>query len=188
MKYDYGSDYYEHMLHMYSGSAKNIFKVRWDFVADAKAQTVLDYGCGCNFLSIFQPHGVDVDSFDIGYIEEGVSYPQTGITRDEYDLVCFFDVLEHVDWENAPDELMEETIQKAIWIVVSIPMKPEEQSLETWKHYKPGEHLTYFTEETLVKFFGDRGFREMKRGTPECPPRVDIVSFLFAREDVAVVE
>lgn len=180
MKYDYNSDYFEHMIHVNSGSAKKLFQVRWDFVADVNAHTVLDFGCGCNFLSIFQPHGVDVDSFDIGYIDEGVSYPQTGITRDKYDLVCFFDVLEHVDWTNAPDELIEEAIRMASWVAVSIPIKPEEQPLETWKHYKPREHLTYFTAETLVAFFDDRGFKKVKRGTPECPPRIDIVSFLFA--------
>ena len=127
---------------MNSGSAKNIFKIRWDFVEEVDAQTVLDYGCGCNFLSVFQPHGVDVDSFDIGHIDEGVLYPQTGIIRDEYDLVCFFDVLEHVDWENDPDKLMEEAIRKATWVVLSIPMRPENKPMETWKHYKPREHLT----------------------------------------------
>jgi len=179
MAFDYGLDYFENMIHMNSVSAKNIFKVRWDFVAEVNAQTVLDYGCGTNFLSVFQPHGVDVDSFDIGHIEEGVLYPQTGITRDEYDLVCFFDVLEHVDWNKAPDESIEEVLRKTTWVVVTVPIKPENQLLETWKHYKPQEHLTYFTAETLVEFFAHRGFKEVKRGTPECPPRVDVATFLF---------
>lgn len=186
MKFDYGSDYYENMLHMYSGSAKNIFKVRWDFVADANAQTVLDYGCGCNFLTIFQPHGVDVDSYDIGYIDEGVTYPQTGITRNCYDLVCFFDVLEHVDWENDPDRSIEDAIKKADWIAVSLPILPNGKPLVTWKHNKPGEHLTYFTTESLAEFFTQRGFKKVKSGSPECPPRIDILSVLYAQEDIDI--
>jgi len=181
MPFDYGFAYYENMLHMNSGSAKNIFKIRWNFVEEVAAQTVLDYGCGCNFLSVFQPHGVDVDSFDIGHIDEGVLYPQTGIIRDEYDLVCFFDVLEHVDWENDPDESMEEAIRKATWVVLSIPMRPENKPMETWKHYKPREHLTYFTAESLDAFFEARGFEKVKSGYPECPPRVDILSVLYKR-------
>lgn len=182
MRFDYDSDYYENMLHMYAGSAESIFKVRWEFVATAEAQVVLDYGCGCNFLTIFQPHGVDVDSYDIGYIEPGTGYPQTGVRRDRYDLVCFFDVLEHVDWDNMPDAMIEEALQKTDWVVVSVPIRPDGQPLEGWKHYKPGEHLTYFTVESLDAFFAARGFEKIKSGYPECPPRVDILSVLYARK------
>lgn len=183
MCFNYNSDYYENMLHMYAGSASNIFKVRWKFVEITGAEAILDYGCGCNFLTIFQPHGVDVDSYDIGYIEPGVGYPQTGIRRDRYDLMCLFDVLEHVDWENAPDTLMDETILKANWVAVSVPIKPDELPFEEWKHYKPGEHLTYFTEESLDEFFWVRGFEKVKSGYPECPPRVDVLTGLYTRRD-----
>lgn len=185
MRFNYDSDYYENMLHMYSGSAANIFQIRWEFVKMTGAQTVLDYGCGCNFLTIFQPHGIgiDVDSYDIGHIEPGVGYPQTGIKRDSYDLVCLFDVIEHVDWENTPDTLMDATIQKAKWVAVSVPIKPGELPFEEWKHYKPGEHLIYFTEESLDEFFRVRGFEKVKSGYPECPPRIDILTALYVRKD-----
>ncbi len=181
--FDYDFAYYENMLHMNSNSAKHIFEVRWDFVSDINVQTVLDYGCGCNFLSVFRPHGVDIDSFDIGHIDHGVPYPQTGITQDKYDLVCFFDVLEHVDWANDPDESLEEAIQMATWVVISIPMKPENQPIETWKHFKPREHLTQFTVESLDAFFAVRGFEKVKSGYPECPPRLDILSVLYVRKE-----
>jgi len=181
-EFDYDAAYFENMLHMYSGSAGKIAETRWDFVKEAGARTILDFGCGCNFMTIFAPDGTDVDSYDIGHIDDN-PYPQTGIRRDHYDLVLFHDVLEHIDWENNPDAKIEEIVQKTRWISVTVPMLPDGQPLEEWKHYKPGEHLTYFTGESLDKFFEERGFVKAKSGYPECPPRIDILSVLYRRED-----
>lgn len=180
-EFDYDSAYLENMLHMYSGSAEQIAQIRWNFVKEAGARTVLDYGCGCNFMTIFAPDSTDVDSYDIGHIDDN-AYPQTGIKRDHYDLILFHDVLEHVDWEGDPDSMMEEMIQRVQWASVTVPALPDGEPMEGWKHYKPGEHLTYFTEETLDEFFGERGFVKVKSGYPECPPRVDILSALYRRD------
>lgn len=178
--FNYDAEYYENMLHMYSGTAGQIARVRWDFVKETGAQVILDFGCGLNFMTIFAPDGTDMDSYDIGHIED-VLYPQTGIRRAHYDLILLHDVLEHVDWGDAPDKKMEGMLQRTQWVSVTVPVMPDGELLEEWKHYKPGEHLIYFTEESLDQFFVERGFMKVKSGYPECPPRVDILSALYKK-------
>lgn len=181
-EFDYDAAYLENMLHMYSGSAGKIAQIRWGFVKEAEAQSVLDFGCGCNFMTIFAPDGTDIDSYDIGHIDDN-PYPQTGIRRDHYDLILLHDVLEHVDWQRAPDVKIEEMLHKTRWVSITVPMLPSGQPLnEGWKHYKPIEHLTYFTVESLDEFFKKRGFEKVKSGYPECPPRTDILSVLYKKE------
>ncbi len=178
---EYNSDYFENMLHMYAGSASTVAKIRWSFIlANVAARNILDYGCGPNFLTIFAPDDTNVDSFDIGHIDDN-PYPQTGIQHDNYDVVCFFDVLEHVDWANDTDEGMDRAISLASNVCVSIPILPPEGVWEDWKHNKPGEHLTQFTKESLILFFKCRCFELIAEGTPECPPRVDIWTVMFRR-------
>lgn len=180
-EFDYNTKYYEGLLENCAGTAKQIADVRWKFVEEVDAKTILDYGCGCNFLTIFAPDGTDVDSYDVGHIGDS-SYPQSGINKDHYDLIFFNDVLEHVDWANVPDTMIEDMIRRTNWVAVAVPMLPDNVPLIEWKHFKPGEHLTYFTEESLDEFFAARGFIKVKSGYPECPPREDILSVLYKRD------
>lgn len=168
MKYDL--DYYENLLKQYSKTAKEICEIRWDWVKEISPKTVLDYGCGVGWFRAYRPQGVEVDSYDIG------AYPQTGISLKVYDLVCFYDVLEHIE----DFSTIEPVLRLANYVVTSLPIKNGDD-LANWKHFKPGEHLHYFTEEMLVALFKRYGFKLIRQDTPECPPRTDIHSFLFRR-------
>jgi len=176
----YDTYYYENMLEMYAGSGHDINQVRWEFMKDLPLKHVLDYGCGCNMFSLFRPNGVNVDSYDIGHIGSAV-YPQTGIRRERYDAIAFFDVLEHVDWGREPDNDILRWMQYTDFVVTSVPMLPDGADLDVWKHNKPGEHLTLFNVDSLCTFMEAQGFELMQHGTPECPPRRDIQSFIFRK-------
>jgi hypothetical protein len=177
----YDEKYLLKMLKKNSPTASVINAIRWEIILRycSDVNTVLDYGCGCNFLTVFAPEGVDVDSFDIGDYN-GYRYPQTGIRRDSYDVICLFDVIEHVDWGHEPDVLMIQMIQSARYAVIAIPVF-KEGVFEQWRHYKPGEHLTYFTPESLEQLMKSLGFELIHQGTDECPPRLDIGTFVFRR-------
>jgi hypothetical protein len=168
----YNLGYYEGMLKNYSMSAEKICEIRWDFVKEAEAKTVLDYGCGVGWFRAFRPNGLAVDSFDVA------DFPQTGINHIEYDLICFWDVLEHID--NFTE--IEALLHKAKYVAATFPIAPDGQDMKTWKHFKPGEHLHYFTEASMVALFDRYGFELVKKGTPECPPRQDVWSFLFKKK------
>lgn len=165
----YNLDYFENMLRMYSKSAEEICKIRWEFIGEAKS--VLDYGCGCGWFRAFRPQGVEVDSYDV------MPVPQTGIANNSYDVVCLWDVLEH--FENL-DEIIP-VLLKGKKVALTIPIKPEGVELTTWKHYKPREHFQYFTPESLDLFMKQIGFKLIKSGYLECPPRKDIMSALYEK-------
>jgi hypothetical protein len=174
-KYNLG--YYENMLRMYSATAEKINKIRWEWIrSHCNPLTVLDYGCGVGWFRAFRPEtGLTVNTFDIG------EFPQTGIRLSEYDLICFWDVLEHLP----SFDVIEELLDKAQYVAATVPIVPERRSfdLRKWKHFKPGEHLHYWTSEMVIDMFEAYGYKLVTTGTPECPPRQDVHSFLFERRD-----
>lgn len=171
-KFSYDLDYFYGMLRTYSRTAEFICKVRWDFVASVFPKTVLDFGSGCGFFKAFAPKGIEVDNIDV------MDVPQTGIRRSKYDLVCFWDVLEHIADFNDILDVLSMTDNLAI----TVPVKPEGLAWAEYKHYKPLEHIHHFTEDSLQDLLWKLGkFKMVKTGTPECPPREMIHSFLFTR-------
>jgi len=179
-KLAYDTHYFENMLEMYAGSGMEINRRRWDFIGDAIQNEchVLDFGSGCGMFGLFKPDHVIYDSYDIGKIGDA-QYPQTGIRHDWYTVVCFWDVLEHVDWENEPDDDILAIMQRTDFIAATLPIHPTDKPIEGWKHWKPNEHLTYFTDESFIAFMKEQCFELMLLNTVECPPRKDIHSYLF---------
>ena len=50
------------------------------------------------------------------------------------------------------------------------------------KHYRPGEHLLYWTEKGFVDWMFEKGFRFLEKRTFEIQAgREDILSFAFIR-------
>lgn len=171
---DYGIEYYEGMLRQYSKTAEEICKKRWDWIMSTlDVKTVLDYGSGVGWFRAWRPPGVEVHSYDVGPM------PQTGLGLQMYDVTCFWDVLEHI-----PDfSEVEPVLALSRCVVCSLPIVQSKGSAELgeWKHFKPGEHVHYFTRATLKALFSKYGFDLLKAGQPECPPRVDIWSFIFTK-------
>lgn len=168
---NYDIDYYENLLRRYSRTAEEICRIRWDWIAELNPKSVLDYGSGVGWFRAYRPKGVVCHSYDIG------PYPQTGMKAQVYDVVCFFDVLEHI-----PDfGIIEPVMRLANNVATSLPIRNGD--LAGWMHFKPGEHLHYFTEEMLSAFMAEYGFVMAKKGAPECPPRKDIKSYIFKRRE-----
>jgi hypothetical protein len=167
----YGLDYYENMLRRYSLTAERISKLRWEFIRKLDPKIVLDYGSGVGWFRAFRPSNIDVDSFDIG------DYPQTGICHSKYDVVCLWDVLEHLKSLSE----VEDILQSTRYVALTTPIKPKGVDWNSWKHFKPGEHLQYFSVPLLKRAFGKYGFKMVESGYVECPPREDILSAIFQR-------
>jgi len=169
----YNLDYFEGYLRRCSKHAEKISKIRWDFIKEVNPKTVLDYGSGVGWFRAFRPNGVRVDSYDIG------NYPQTGILCDKYQILCLWDVLEHI-----PDfREIEFILKETQYVALTVPIKPPKIKIENWKHFKPNEHLHYFTIESLDALFKRYNFKKIKHGYPECPPREDILSALYQKRE-----
>jgi len=167
----YDVDYFYNMLRMYNKTAEHICKIRWDFVEATKPSSVLDFGSGCGFFKAFAPEGIHVDTYDI------MPVPITGITRGAYDLITFWDVFEHIPDFN---EIVG-VLSLAKHVAITVPIKPPKMKWKDYKHYKPLEHIHHFTHESLISLMEKLGFYHIVSGTPECPPRQHIHSFLFKK-------
>lgn len=170
--FNYDINYWDLMLKQNSSTAEMISKIRWDFVNKINPRIVLDYGSGPGWFRAFRPPGVEVDTFDIA------PWPQTGINHDAYDLITFWDVIEH--FEDLDKQLLSK-LEMTRFVAGTTPILPEGQDIKRWKHFKPGEHYQYFTEKGLIDYFIKNGFQLLKTGYPENPPRVNIISFLFKK-------
>ena len=73
---------------------------------------------------------------------------------EKYDVVCFFDSLEHFDNIYIIKEL------KTDYIFISVPwchnFSPD--WFKSWYHRKPNEHLWHFNKESLLNFMSELGY------------------------------
>ena len=175
----YNLSYIDHLLKKDSATAQEINKIRWEWVKDVvmdyseyETPHVLDFGSGVGWFRAFRPDGIEVDTYDIN-----THSPQTGIIRRKYDLITFWDVLEHI--KDLID--LQPLFRMTRYIAMSVPLLPDGKELKLWKHYRPGEHLRYFSLKDWDKLFAGYGLKRCGVGYPECPPREDIVSMIFSR-------
>lgn len=171
---EYNADYYYNLLRMYTNTAEEINSARWDFVSACNPLSVLDYGSGVGWFKAYAPSHIQVDTYDVG------PYTQTGITLDRYDLICFWDVLEHIEGF----EVIEDLLRTCRNVALTVPIKPDKVQLREWKHFKPREHLHYFTDNALDDFFSVYGLERIKGAYVECPPRQDVESILYKKSEV----
>jgi len=77
------------------------------------------------------------------------------ITAQHYDVVTFFDSLEHYPNIDFVQKL------NCNYVVVSLPWchNTSDEWFSTWKHRKPDEHLHHFDLSSLTNFMRSQGFR-----------------------------
>jgi len=165
----YDIEYFDGLLRNNSQYAEKISRIRWDFIKDMHPKIVLDYGSGVGWFRAFKPKDIVVDTYDIA------NYPQTGIKHEHYDVICFWDVFEHI-----PDfSVLVKLLENTSYIAFSLPMKPKNIEWMSWKHFKPLEHLHYYDLELLDATLMFFNFKRIKCSQPECPPRKDIYNILY---------
>jgi hypothetical protein len=95
--------------------------------------------------------------------------------------LMMFDVLEHF---YDPQTFL--FTCKSEYVFITIPIFPGPlkclDDLKNWKHYKPGEHIWYFTASGFKQMANESGYDVIYEGADECPPRSDIGSFVLRRK------
>lgn len=142
--------------------------LRWNFIQSVlelpAVSRVLDVGYG-NGAFLKRARAADMAIFGIDLHTEDFGIPVvTFDTQQDYDLVCFFDSLEHFP-DFAPILRL-----SARNVVISIPNTPDFilTAPDKWRHFKPGEHLHYFSGTSLDMFMRDWGFPiRLADGYPE---------------------
>ena len=161
----YDADY----AHQYdSRPVKEMSELRWDFIQSSldltQGSRVLDVGYGNGaFLKRAQAAGMNIFGIDLHTEDFGIPVVdfETELT---FDLISFFDSMEHFPSFAPLRNLRSKNV------VVSIPETPNFvlEAPRLWRHYKPGEHLHYFSHDSLDRFMGNWGFPyKLAQGYPE---------------------
>lgn len=128
--------------------------------------TILDVGFGNgDFLkattkAIKNCFGTDINN---QCLPEGCTFLNwTQATQIHFDVICFFDSLEHFD------DIYIITQLKATYIFITLPWchNYNDQWLLNWKHLRPDEHLWHFNQKALIKFFHECGYTPINTGVP----------------------
>ena len=138
-------------------------------------KTLLDVGYGnADFLSVASTfidkcYGSDVS--EEYKLPDNVNFINAkNIYDTHFEVVCFFDVLEHFD------DIYDIQKLDTDYIYVSLPnceYKSDEWFIN-WKHRKPNEHLWFFNEHTLKIFFEEIGYERVATSNIEDIIRKDI--------------
>jgi hypothetical protein len=128
-------------------------------------KSILDVGYGngsflqCAKNTIDNCYGFDISDYPT---PEGVS-KEKSIFDKHFEVICFFDSLEHFDDIKIIDKL------KCDYIFISVPWchYVSDEWFLNWYHRRPNEHLWHFNDKSLVKFFEENGFEKIYLGNFE---------------------
>jgi hypothetical protein len=119
--------------------------------ASGERPRMLDVGYGNgSFVKLAIRAGFDAYGYDVHGADYGV--PEAGLNSgEEWDVVTFFDSLEHI-----PDlTQVKDLAKRTDYVIVSYPSRPRgfPKNALDWKHFRPGEHLHYFCSRSIAILF-----------------------------------
>jgi 2-polyprenyl-3-methyl-5-hydroxy-6-metoxy-1,4-benzoquinol methylase len=144
--------------------------------------SVLDVGSGSGaFVRAAKAAGFNASGWDV--IPDAVArLLQDGTYADDpatFDAVTLWDTLEHME----DPELRLRQVSKGALLFVSIPVFDDLGKIRESKHYRPGEHLYYWTAQGFIDWMSLYGFRLLEQSDHETAAgRESIGAFAFCRD------
>jgi hypothetical protein len=151
--------------------------------------SILDVGYGNgSFLNaakniIPKCSGFDISGFPLSH---DITI-ENSITEKKFDVICFFDSLEHFDDIDIIENLNCE------YIFISVPWCHylSDEWFLNWYHRKPNEHLWHFNDKSLVNFFNEKNFEciyinnfeDTIRKNSKCNEYPNILSAIFKKNN-----
>lgn len=188
---EYNVDYVINSYCTYGERVEKLSLIRYDYlisVLNFIPNSILDVGYGSgNFLktcklNIEHCYGNDITGYEL---PPGVEFVED-ITKEYYDVICFFDSLEHfVDISFVKD-------LKCKYIYISVPECHyiNDEWFLNWKHFRPNEHIYYFDRFSLTNFMREHGFHliafsniEDSIRTPYDKNLTNILTGIFKKEE-----
>lgn len=144
--------------------------------------SVFDIGAGSGaFLRDAVAAGFAAKGYEV--INQAVDrLKQAGVWAEDpyqFDAVTLWDVIEHLEDPN----LRLRQVRKDAYLFVSVPIFEDLKKIRDSKHYRPGEHLYYWTEQGLIDWMALYGFRLLEQSLHEVAAgRESIGAFAFKRD------
>lgn len=112
----------------------------------------IGYGNGA-FAHLATKAGFSVFGAEVHGQSFGVNEINLEDDSSHWDVICFFDSLEHISDLGS----LRCHLERSRSVMVSLPLYPPSFPADRqWKHYKPGEHLHYFSKRSLSLYIGKR--------------------------------
>lgn len=189
-KYTYGQQYWdEYKRRECSNTSIVLCHLRMKLVENYLARNLLDIGIGsgafikyiyCNSESI-KASGYDVNEYGIRWLEnKGIyfNYIKEDITK--FDTITYWDSFEHLTKE---EHAHLHRCKRGTHVFISIPIISRDEDVKKNKHYKPAEHLWYFTSHGLRGYMTDYHFECLETNDIEMRAgRKDIHTFVFRKK------
>jgi hypothetical protein len=178
---NYGQEYFDNYVNRESSDvAVKLNKHRVNLVSKY-CKKILDVGIGSgqfiNSLSI-PAVGFDVNPVGVEWLKERGIFadPYKGIPSD-VDGITLWDTLEHMEEPSSFLQMVEKQ-----YVFISLPIFHNLFEIRKSKHYKPNEHLFYFSVNGLTHLMVDNGFELLEISDGETlAGRDSILSFVFRR-------
>lgn len=143
---------------------------------------VIDWGAGSGaFMKVAREAGYEVKGYDVNHHVHLRLNNEGAYAADPYqfDAVCLWDTIEHMD---TPEQVLR-PIKKGSFIFVSVPIFNALSEIRASKHYRPREHLYYWTDQGFVDWMALWGFRLLERSDHEVSAgRESIGAYAFRRD------
>lgn len=200
----YGSEYADNYLSYQRTQVNiplNLFRLglisRWLKHEDP----ILDIGCCIGEFIRFAEQYYECYGFEPNHSAAEIAIARVNYTKVKTELngsipkvklITMFDVFEHIEDPHSFLETLTKSYLQTDGIIVlttpnagCIPLW-DDMRLQSWKHYKPKEHLYLYTERSLVHLFGEYGFELIHVGLEESDIRPgnlngDILTFVARR-------
>ena len=158
-KQTYNNTYVDVRYNTYGEKGPQLSGIRLGHLVSKIGRTpnsILDVGYGNgDFLkiclhSIKNCYGNDISGYEV---PKGAQFVDSLLTEN-YDVVCFFDVLEHFEDISFVKDL------KCNFLYISVPWCHyfSDEWFKNWKHRRPDEHLWHFNEKSLEAFMKEMGY------------------------------
>jgi 2-polyprenyl-3-methyl-5-hydroxy-6-metoxy-1,4-benzoquinol methylase len=147
----------------------------------ADGASVLDVGAGSGaFVRAAASWGFDACGFDV--IQAAADRLRAAGEYAEdlsvFDAVALWDSIEHME---DPATCLE-SVRAGALLFVSVPVFHDLRAIRASKHYRPGEHLYYWTALGFIDWIAHYGFRLLEQSNHEVAAgRDSIAAFAFCR-------
>ena len=168
----------------YRAGSLRLCAIRWELITSVipEPKKVLDFGYG---NGAFLDHIADKTKafgYDVATGYESEEWKRVNKIGASYDVVCFWDSLEHCQNISFVKHL------KAKYIAISLPFMwcDTVEQFDNFKHRKPDEHIHHFDAGSLTKFFESCGYKLRNLNFAEDEVRVafskrNIISAMFEK-------
>lgn len=144
---------------------------------------LLDIGAGDGaFVRAARSWGIGAFGFDVipdavrALVADGLYDDDPGI----WDAVTLWDTIEHLE----DPALTLRRVARGALLFASVPIFGGLGDIRASKHYRPGEHLYYWTDAGFVAWMALYGFRLLERSTHETDAGRDSIGAFAFRRDV----